>query len=95
MSAPIAPPKVWQDAAELTASRRTWGALMLTVEVEVCCSIMRGLPVLARQLDAEALRRALRGSPFPPPESYITATPEMLDAVAEGGPFDSKARTRR
>jgi hypothetical protein len=71
-----------------------WAAVMLTTDVDVCCSILRGHPVIARQLDAEALRRALRGAPFPPPETYLTVTVEMLDAVAEGGSFDTKARAR-
>lgn len=68
--------------------------MVLTTDVQVAGSILRGLPVLARQLDAEAFRRALRGAPFPPPEAYLSVTAEMLDAVAEGGFFDTKARAR-
>jgi hypothetical protein len=85
---------VWQDAAEVSASRRLWAAVMLTTDVEVCRSILLGRRVRACQLDAEALQRARRGEPFPPPSDYIAVTAEMFDAVAEGGPFESKARTR-
>jgi hypothetical protein len=59
---------------------------MLTPELEVCRSILRGLPVIASRLDSEASRRALRGGPLPPPDSYVTVTADMLDAVAEAGP---------
>ncbi len=92
MSAPIPPAKVWPDAAEVTLWRRVWAAVMLTSDPDVSSSIMRGLPVLARQLDAEALRRALRGLSFPPPDEYVRVDVDMLDAVAEGGSFDLKAR---
>lgn len=94
MSAPIPPPKVWPDAAETKMWRRMWAAVTLTSDPDVCASVMRGLPVLARQLDAEALRRALRGLPFPPPDEYVRVDVDMLDAVAEGGSFDLKARKR-
>ncbi len=67
---------------------------MLTSDVEVCRSILRGLPVLARQLDAMALDRALRGGALPPAGSYVTVTPAMLDAVAEGGSFEPKRERR-
>jgi hypothetical protein len=79
------------DAAEREAERERiidrlfWAAIGLTSNLEVCGSIMRGQPVLARQLDAEALRRALRGATFPPPDSYIEITGGMLDAIAEAG----------
>ena len=95
MSAPIPPPREWPSLEEAHASSRFWAAVMLTTNVEVCVSIVRGLPVLARQLDAEALRRALRGLPFPPPDEYVRVDVDMLDAVAEGGPFDHlKGRPR-
>lgn len=88
MSRPIPPPKVWPDAVQESTSRRLWAAEMLTENLEVCRSILAGRPVLARQLDAAALRRALRGRPLPDPETYLAVTAEMLDAIAEGGPFN-------
>ena len=94
MSAPIAPAKVWPDAAEEIAMRRTWAAVMLVSNVEVCRSILSGRPVLARQFDSEALRRALRGEPLPAPDSYFRVRHGHLDAIAEGGPFEPKARRR-
>jgi len=94
MSAPIPPPREWPSLEEAHASSRFWAAVMLTTNVEVCVSIVRGLPVMARQLDAEALRRALRGLPFPPPDEYVRVDVDMLDAVAEGGSFDLKAKKR-
>ena len=81
--------------AERVTDRRLWAAVMLTLDQrEVCCSILTGQPVLARQLDASALRRALRGRPLPRPETYMEVTADALDAVAEGGPFTPKARRR-
>jgi len=81
---------------ERLASRRLWSALMMTADdLEVCRSILLGRPVLARQLDAEALRRGLRGQPLPPPASYFRVLPGHLDAIAEGGPFQLKVRTKR
>ena len=94
MSRPIPPPVEWQDAAEATASRRLWAA-MLTTNVEVCRSILLGRPVLARELDAVAFRRALRGETTPRPGEYVLVTSERLDAVAEGGSFEPKQRRRR
>jgi hypothetical protein len=94
VTAPVAPPEVWADEAEATASARLWAAVMLTPELEICRSILRGLPVIASKLDAEALWRALRGAPLPPPDAYVTVTAEMLDAVAEAGSFKPKARRR-
>lgn len=95
MSLPIPEPNVWTDAAEVAASRRLWAALVLTSDLEVCRSILLGRPVLARQLDAEALRRALRGEPLPPPDSYFRIRPGHLDAVAEGGPFEPTKASNR
>lgn len=90
MSRAIPEPKTWPDAQEVTASRRLWAAMMLTADLEVCRSILLGRPVLARQLDGAALRRALRGEPLPDPNSYFRVRPGHLDAVAEGGPFQTK-----
>jgi hypothetical protein len=47
--------------ADRVTDRRLWAAVMLTASVDVCRSIVGGNRVLARQLDAEAFRRALRG----------------------------------
>jgi len=74
--------------AERTMDRRLWAAVMLTPDVEVSRSILVGHRVLARQLEPAALRRALRGASFPPDDEYIQVPSQMLDAVAEGGPFD-------
>jgi hypothetical protein len=87
MSRPIPPPQIWRDADEEAAFDRLWAALVLATTLPVCRSICDGRPVLARQLDAKVLRRALRGAPFPSPDSYKQITAEMLDAIAEGGPF--------
>ena len=67
---------------------------MLTRDNEVCVSILRG-PVVARQLDAEALRRALRGAPLPPADTYVRVRCEHLDALAEAGPLAPKGAKRR
>lgn len=93
MSLPIADPRIWPDLAEATTSRRLWAAIMLTRDLEVCRSILVGRPVLARQLDAEALRRARRGEALPAPDEYVRIRPGHLDAVAEGGPFNLKEST--
>lgn len=68
-------------------SRRMWAAMMLATDVDVCDSILLGRPVLARQLDPTALRRARRGMPAPDPGAYLLVRDGHLDAVAEGGPF--------
>ena len=94
MSRLLPEPKVWPDTDEVTASRRLWAAVMLTRDREVCRSILLGRPVLAGQLDAEALRRALRGEPLPAASTYFRVRPGHLDAIAEGGPFEPKASTR-
>ena len=60
---------------------------MLTPNVLVFYSILRGRAVMAGRLDGEILRRALRGAHLPSPESYITVTEPMLDAIAEAGPL--------
>jgi hypothetical protein len=94
MTVPISAPTVWQDDAERTESRRLWSDFMLTADLEVARSILLGRPVLARQLDAEALRRALRGQPLPPPDQYVRVRHGHLEAVAESGPFDTRESTR-
>lgn len=95
MSLPILDPVVWADADEVRDSRRLWAVVMLTSDLEVCRSILVGRPVLARQLDAEALRRARRSEPLPPPDQYFRVRHGQLDAVAEGGPFELKESDRR
>jgi len=94
VSLPLLEPNLWADPQDVTASRRLWAAMMLTPDLEVCRSILRGRPVLAGQLDAEALRRALRGEPLPASSTYFRVRPGHLDAVAEGGPFEPKASNR-
>jgi hypothetical protein len=87
LSGPLADAVVWRDEAHETESRRLWAAVMLTADLRVCRSILEGRPVLARQLDGEALKRALRGEPLPDPDSYFRVRPGHLDAIAEGGAF--------
>jgi hypothetical protein len=82
------------DSRERREARHLWAAMTLTSDLEVCRSILLGRPVLARQLDAGALRRALRGEPLPPPNTYFRVREGHLDAVAEGGPFKPKASDR-
>lgn len=94
MNRPVPDPVVWQDAAEARDYRRLWAALMLTRDLEVCRSILLGRPVVARQLDAAALRRARRGEPLPDPDSYFRVRHGHLDAVAEGGSFQTQASKR-
>lgn len=72
---------------ERQSDRRLWGALMATSDLDVCRSILLGRPVLVRQLDPAALRRAMRGMPFPSGADYVRLRPGHLDAIAEGGPF--------
>jgi hypothetical protein len=92
VSLQIPEPAVWQDADEIRESRRLWAAIMLTRDLEVCRSLLAGRPVLARQLDAAALRRALRGEPLPDdPESYFRVRHGHLDAISEAGAFNLKA----
>jgi hypothetical protein len=43
--------------------------------------------VLAGNLTAEPLRRALRGRRLPRPQEFLRVSPEMLDAIAEAGPL--------
>jgi hypothetical protein len=95
LSRPIASPRKWPDVVEATLWRRVWAAVMLTRDDEVCLAILRGLPVIARQLDAEALRRALRGAPLPPADTYVRLDAEHLDAVAEAGPLAPREAKRR
>lgn len=87
MSRPLPDPVVWPDAEEERAARWLWAALMLAPDVHVCRSILLGRPVLVRQLDPVALRRALRGGALPDPGSYLRVRGGHLDAIAEGGPF--------
>ena len=91
MSLRLPEPTASADAAEATASRRLWAAVVMTTDLEVCRSILLGRPVLARQLDAAALRRALRGQLLPPPGEYFRVRVGHLDGVAEAGPFHAKA----
>jgi hypothetical protein len=73
--------------AERIADRRLWAVVTLTPDLAVARSILSGRPVLGRQLDAGALRRALRGELLPDSDEYIRIRPGHLDAVAEGGPL--------
>jgi hypothetical protein len=79
---------------DLMIGRRLWSVLMISRSVEVAESILLGRPVMARCLDAEALRRARRGMPLPAPDSYIRIRPAHLDAIDEAGPFSPTSKRR-
>jgi hypothetical protein len=74
--------------AELVVGRRLWGLMMVARTLEVAESILHRQPVMVRSLNAEPLRRALRGGQRPDQDGYITVTVEMLDAVDEAGPLE-------
>ena len=74
--------------AERIAYGRIWAAIALAADLDVCRSVLRGDAVLARRLDAVALRRALRGAELPPAGDFVAVTLEMLDAVAEAGALE-------
>lgn len=61
--------------------------MTLAHTLDTCRSILHHRPVRAGTLDSRVLKRALRGAPLPDPESYLTVTREMLDAVNEAGPL--------
>jgi hypothetical protein len=69
------------------AGRRLWAVFMLARSLEVAESILRGRPVMVRNLESEALRRARRGMPAPDPASYFRVRRGHLDAAAEAGPL--------
>jgi hypothetical protein len=73
-------------------SSHLWAAAMLARDLDTFVSILRRLPVLARNLDAVILRRALRGGPLPAAQAYIPITDEMLDAIVEAGPIECGTR---
>jgi hypothetical protein len=77
---------------ERIVGRRLWAVLMLARTVEVAESICAGRPVMARCLDPEALRRALRGATPPPPNSFIRVRHGHLDALDECGPLLERRR---
>jgi hypothetical protein len=79
----------------LTADRRLWSLFMISHTPEVAESIAGGRAVMASGLDAEALRRALRGGPLPNPDQYVVVTDEMLDAINEAGPLRPPGRRGR
>jgi hypothetical protein len=79
---------------ERLEDRRLWAVLTLTGDLEVARSIMCGKPVLARQLDPDALYRALRGGPLPDPDSYFRVRDGHLAAISEGGAFASSTGGR-
>lgn len=85
MSRPIPSPRVWPDESEVTAANRLWAALMLARDVKTCEAICRGQPVLVANLDRYVLRRGLRGGRPPDPESFLSVSGDMLDAIDEAG----------
>jgi hypothetical protein len=80
------------QAHKATASRRQWAALMLARDVHTFESILLGRPVLARNLDGEVLRRALRGQPLPAADSYVRVRDGHLNAIAEAGPLPTTTK---
>jgi hypothetical protein len=80
--------------AEPVVGRRLWAVLMLAHTPEVAESVLIGRAVMAAGLDAEAMRRALRGGPLPDPDQYVVVTDEMLDAINEAGPLRPTPRRR-
>ena len=68
---------------------------MLALTPEVAGSIVCGLPVRAGGLDAEVLRRGLRGGGLPDPDAFLVVTDAMLEAINEAGPLQISTRTRR
>jgi hypothetical protein len=84
-----------EDRAVRVVGQRLWALFMLALTPEVAGSIACALPVRAGGLDAEALRRGLRGSRLPDPDSFLVVTDAMLDAINEAGPLQASIRTRR
>jgi hypothetical protein len=85
-------PPVLDAEAERIIGRRLWSAMMLARSFAVLESILLGRPVLVRLLDPEALRRARRGMPAPPPTAFIRLRHGHLDAMAECGPLTGRRR---
>ena len=75
--------------------RRLWAMFMLARTLGTAESLLVGRRVIARNLDAEALRRALRGGPLPDPGAFVLVTHEMLDAIDEAGPMPTVRRGNR
>jgi hypothetical protein len=78
--------------AERVVGRRLWAVFMLACTPEVAESILAGRPVMARSLDPEALRRAMRGAATPPPNSFVRVRHGHLDALDECGPLTERRR---
>jgi hypothetical protein len=74
------------------ALRLLWAAFVIARDIWTCEAILRARPVRAGNLDAEALRRALRGAPLPLADDYLTVGREMLDALAEALPLTPKRK---
>lgn len=75
--------------------RRLWAVFMVAGDLETAESIIRGRPVMACLLDAEALRRARRGAPAPAPDAFFRVRDGHLDAISEAGPLRPKSKGRR
>lgn len=72
------------------ALRRAWAAMVAATTVDTWASILRGRPVMARQVEPLALRRAYRGNV--PLFEYVTLDADALDAIAEAGPVTDDER---
>jgi hypothetical protein len=77
------------------AGVQVWAAMMLTSNLNVCQSVLRGLPVRAGNLDPEVLRHALRGEELPPANDYVAVSADMLEAVEEAAPFELTRQGRK
>jgi hypothetical protein len=80
---------------EQEVTRLQWAAMELTLDVDTCASILRGLRVRAANLDGVVLRRALRGGELPHPDEFIQVDLEMLEAVNEAGPLPAREKGRK
>jgi hypothetical protein len=88
------PPEESPPGDESEGDQRCWAAFVLALEVDTFGSIMAGRRVMAGRLDAEMLRRGLRGRRLPHPDAYIDVTVDMLDALVESGPLPERRRRR-
>jgi len=88
-------PQSPDDPYDPVVARRLWGGIMLTSDLNVCRSLLQGKRVPVKKLSAAPLRRCFRGDPsalFQAQErGWIEVTNDMLDAIAEGGPFADKS----
>jgi hypothetical protein len=98
MAAELKPVQVHADdrsEVDFVSGRRLWALLMIARTLKVATSILECRPVMARGLNSEPLRRALRAGRRPAPDEFVTVTHEMLDAIDEAGPLELEGQARR